>query len=149
MTTPLQRPHWPRPGASAAIIRGNDVLLIERGKGAARGLWSLPGGHVEPGETAAAAAAREVGEETGIAAGIAGLLDVKDIFIRDGAGVLTAHYVLSVYWGHAMDSAAVPIAASDAAAARYVARGDLGAYRLTAGLGGDIERAFALATASR
>jgi 8-oxo-dGTP diphosphatase len=51
---------WPRCGASAAIFRNDEVLLIERAKGALKGRWSLPGGHVEPGETAKAAALREV-----------------------------------------------------------------------------------------
>ena len=50
---------WPRCAASAAIFRGSTVLLVQRSKGALRGLWSLPGGHIEAGETARAAAVRE------------------------------------------------------------------------------------------
>ena len=34
---------WPRCGASAAVFRGEAVLLIVRAKGALKGLWSLPG----------------------------------------------------------------------------------------------------------
>ena len=71
--------HWPKCAASIAVFRGNEVLLVERAKPPRAGLWSLPGGHIEPGETASAAAAREVLEETGIAATIAGLLDVQDV----------------------------------------------------------------------
>jgi 8-oxo-dGTP diphosphatase len=51
---------WPRCAASAAIFRAGKVLLVERGSGALKGRWSLPGGHIEPGERAAGAAAREV-----------------------------------------------------------------------------------------
>ena len=58
-------PRWPRSGTSAAVFRGDEVLLIERAKGALKGQWSLPGGHIEAGETARAAARREVREETG------------------------------------------------------------------------------------
>jgi ADP-ribose pyrophosphatase YjhB (NUDIX family) len=43
------------------------LLLIRRGHDPGRGLWSLPGGRVEPGETLAGAVEREVLEETGLA----------------------------------------------------------------------------------
>ncbi|MFF9905191.1 NUDIX domain-containing protein [Streptomyces olivaceus] len=42
------------------------VLLIERGWDPHAGQWALPGGHVDPGETSRAAAARELAEEAGV-----------------------------------------------------------------------------------
>lgn len=42
------------------------LLLVRRGHEPAMGLWSVPGGHVEPGEDDATATAREVLEETGL-----------------------------------------------------------------------------------
>jgi 8-oxo-dGTP diphosphatase len=42
------------------------LLLVQRGHDPGRGLWSLPGGRVEPGETDAQAVARELLEETGL-----------------------------------------------------------------------------------
>jgi 8-oxo-dGTP diphosphatase len=42
------------------------LLLIRRGHAPHEGLWSLPGGRVEPGESLAAAVEREVLEETGL-----------------------------------------------------------------------------------
>jgi ADP-ribose pyrophosphatase YjhB (NUDIX family) len=42
------------------------LLLIRRGQEPGRGLWSVPGGRVEPGETLARAVEREVLEETGL-----------------------------------------------------------------------------------
>ena len=42
------------------------LLLIRRGQEPALGLWSLPGGRVEPGEDDATAVIREVAEETGL-----------------------------------------------------------------------------------
>ena len=55
-------------GASACIWRDGQVLLIKRGKAPGKGLWSLPGGKIEGGETAEAAAARELFEETQVVA---------------------------------------------------------------------------------
>ena len=47
-------------------IRGNDVLLIQRGTAPRKGEWSIPGGRIEAGETEAQAALRELGEETDV-----------------------------------------------------------------------------------
>lgn len=49
-------------------FRGEDVLLIRRGKPPRKGDWSLPGGRIEPGESEAEAALRELMEETGVTA---------------------------------------------------------------------------------
>ena len=43
------------------------LLLIKRGHEPGKGLWSIPGGRVEAGESDAAAVVREVREETGLA----------------------------------------------------------------------------------
>ena len=52
-----------RPGVSAIIVTGEGLLLQRRGD---NGLWGLPGGSVEPGESVADAVVREVREETGL-----------------------------------------------------------------------------------
>jgi len=51
-----------------AVVRdsGQHLLLVRRAHAPGRGLWSLPGGHVEPGETDEQAVAREVLEETAL-----------------------------------------------------------------------------------
>lgn len=55
------------PCVGAVIIDGaGRLLLIQRGHDPGRGLWSIPGGRVEDGETDAAALVREVREETGL-----------------------------------------------------------------------------------
>ncbi|MCW2603743.1 MAG: hydrolase [Pseudonocardiales bacterium] len=55
------------PCAGAIIVDGDGrLLLIQRGKDPGRGLWSVPGGKCEPGETAAQACVREALEETGL-----------------------------------------------------------------------------------
>jgi ADP-ribose pyrophosphatase YjhB (NUDIX family) len=52
--------------ASVALVDNGRVLLIQRARPPYAGLWTLPGGRLEPGETAEAAAAREVKEELGV-----------------------------------------------------------------------------------
>lgn len=51
-------------------FRGDEVLLIKRGKPPKKGAWSIPGGRIEPGETECEACARELLEETGVTADI-------------------------------------------------------------------------------
>ena len=57
-----------KPSAQALVYYGPKVLLVQRGPTApwAPHLWGLPGGHIEPGETPAAAVVRELSEEVGI-----------------------------------------------------------------------------------
>jgi 8-oxo-dGTP diphosphatase len=57
--------HIPCVGALTYDSDGR-LLLIRRGNDPGRGLWSLPGGRVEPGEDDAAALVREMAEETGL-----------------------------------------------------------------------------------
>jgi 8-oxo-dGTP diphosphatase len=59
-------PVVPCVGAIVHDVAGR-LLLIRRGHEPGRGLWSVPGGRVEAGETLAAAVEREVREETGLA----------------------------------------------------------------------------------
>ena len=54
--------------ASVALIDRDKVLLIQRAREPWLGVWSLPGGRLEPGETAEDAAAREILEEVGLRA---------------------------------------------------------------------------------
>ncbi len=46
---------------------GERLLLVRRAHAPGRGLWSLPGGHVEPGESLATTLPRELREEMGVA----------------------------------------------------------------------------------
>jgi 8-oxo-dGTP diphosphatase len=128
-------------GASAVILRGNAVLLVRRGKAPLAGLWSLPGGRIEPGETAAETAAREVREETGLAARVDGFLQLYDVVVDASTGDADAVYRLAVYYGRA--EAGEPVAAGDASEARFVPLGDLGRYTLTI----DADRLIAAAAA--
>lgn len=133
--------HWPKAAASIALFRDDCVLLVERSKPPRAGLWSLPGGHIEPGETAAAAAARELHEETGLAATVDGLVDILDVIMRDDDGNLRAHYLLAVHYGRWRSGE--PRATSDAADARFVPLGRLDEFSLTPGAKRLISQAWA------
>ena len=52
--------------ASVALVRKNDLLLIQRARAPMEGLWTLPGGRMEPGETLEQCAQREIKEELGL-----------------------------------------------------------------------------------
>ena len=117
---------------------------MQRGKGTLSGFWSLPGGHIEPGETAKAAAAREVLEEAGIDAELVGLLDVHDVIRHADSGELQAHYLIAVFYGRWRTGEPVPGADELAAAFAPIAEiGDGSRYKLTEGAAAIILRARA------
>ena len=105
----------PVPCVGVVCLRGEEVLLIRRGRPPKQGEWSLPGGRIEPGERAMEAALRELREETGVEAEITGLIDVVDgLFPESGR-----HYVLIDYAARWLSGE--PAAGDDALQARFVA----------------------------
>ncbi|WP_289023695.1 NUDIX hydrolase [Desulfobacter postgatei] len=63
---PIQYPLRPALAVGVVVFKDNRVLLVKRGNPPARGVWAIPGGSVELGESLQKAAEREVLEETGI-----------------------------------------------------------------------------------
>ena len=109
-----QKAMTPTPAVGVVCLRGDEVLLIRRGRPPRAGQWSLPGGRIEPGERAIEAALRELMEETGVSADILGLIDVVDgLFPADGR-----HYVLIDY--AARWTAGEPRAGDDAVEAVFL-----------------------------
>jgi NAD+ diphosphatase len=66
----------PVPAVGVAIIRGEQLLLAQRGAEPKKGQWDLVGGFIKPGESAQEALDREVTEETGMLLGPAELIDI-------------------------------------------------------------------------
>ena len=110
-------------GASACIWRGRQVLLIKRGKPPGKGLWSLPGGKIEFGESAEAAAVRELFEETQVTAKLLHSIGPFEVR-RDGAVI----YSISSFAGLYVSGEAV--ASSDASDVAWVYPQALGSFEL-------------------
>jgi len=106
-------------GVGAVVFRGNDVLVIRRGKAPLIGQWSIPGGSLHAGERLEDAARREVMEETGVNIRLFGLIGVFEALpkMRDGEGYLR-HMLMIDYAAEWV--AGDPTAGDDAAAAAFV-----------------------------
>jgi ADP-ribose pyrophosphatase YjhB (NUDIX family) len=87
-------PTAPRVGIGIVLLRGEEVLLIKRGKPPEKGAWSLPGGKQELGETTEACARRELREETGLECGPLTLVGHADAIHYDAAGRIEYHYTI-------------------------------------------------------
>jgi len=83
----------PQLAVSAAIFRDGRVLLVRRARRPGLGLYSLPGGRVEYGETLAQALAREVTEETALGIAVVGLAGWREV-VPDPARGTAGHYVI-------------------------------------------------------
>ncbi len=81
--------------ASAATFRGEKLLIARRAKPPF--LWSLPGGAVEWGETLAAAAIRELREETGVEAEAVGYAGHAEVMLRNEKGNVFDHFVIIAF----------------------------------------------------
>src|SRR5205085_11452610 len=97
MTDPRMYPDRPYLAVSAALTREGRVLVARRAKGASTGVFTMPGGVVEAGETLHEALVREIHEETGIAIEPVALAGQREFITRDEAGRVARHFVILCY----------------------------------------------------
>jgi ADP-ribose pyrophosphatase YjhB (NUDIX family) len=113
-------------GAIVADSQGR-LLMIKRGHEPGAGLWSIPGGRIEPGETDAEAVIREMIEETGLTVQVGRLVGRVRRPGLNGAVIDIRDYAATVTGGTLR-------AGDDAAEARWVAPAELGSLEITEGL---------------
>jgi len=135
-------PKRPILGVGALIIRGREILLIERGREPLKGQWSLPGGVLEAGELLEAAVQREVQEETGLDVEPVVIVEVFERIMRDSEGRPEYHYVLVDYLCRVRSGEPRP--GDDCSAVAWVPREKLAECRLTEGTLEVIEKTFKL-----
>jgi mutator protein MutT len=128
----------PKPEIGVAGIVFNQqqqVLLIKRNQAPASGLWSIPGGKLEPGESLPAACEREIKEETGLNTKA---LQIVAVVERQLEGF---HFVIIDFLAELVsDNTVPPVAQSDVTEARWVSIDDLKNYPLVMGLADIIVR---------
>ena len=114
---------------AGAVIRDDKgrLLLVKRGHEPGAGLWSLPGGRIEPGETDAEALVREMREETGLEVEPGPLLGTVRRPAVDGAVLDIRDYAATVIGGTLRPG-------DDAADARWVSGEELDSLAITEGL---------------
>lgn len=91
-------PKQPLVHVSTAVFDGDRIILVQEAKPAARGLWNLPGGHVELGESIVDAAQRELREETGLLPAMSWLVGIY-------TGPKSVRFVLGTEAAHASSTA--------------------------------------------
>ena len=87
-------PQRPYLAVSAAIIRDGKVLVVRRARKPALGIYTLPGGGVETGETLEQAVIREVREETSLIVEPVALAGHREAIARDAQGRVERHFVI-------------------------------------------------------
>ena len=131
-------PSHPQLAVSAAIFRDGKILLVRRAGAPARGLYSLPGGRVEFGESLHAALHREVAEETALKIEIIGLAGWREVLPGTGGG----HYLIMSF--AARWNFGEPVLNEELDDFRWLAPDALGDLNLTAGLPEVIRSAWGL-----
>lgn len=135
-------PKRPILGVGAVVLRGDRVVLIQRGREPFKDYWSLPGGVLEVGETLERAVVREAKEETGLDIAPLAVVGIFERLMLDERGRPEYHYVLIDFLCRVRSGALTP--GGDAIAAWWVPSSDLSRYRLTEGALEAIEKALKL-----
>jgi ADP-ribose pyrophosphatase YjhB (NUDIX family) len=115
----------------AVVRRGDEILLIRRGRGTAVGQWAIPGGRVEFGEGLKDAVAREVREETALDVTVGRFLGWAE---RMGDDPAPYHYVILDFAAEPVDPSSPARAGDDADDVAWVRKGAIETYPLVTGL---------------
>lgn len=146
-TDPRAYPDRPILAVSAAIIRDGKVFLACRARGPAHGVWTMPGGVVEAGETLNEALVREIDEETKMKIEPVALAGHREVMVRDAAGRAERHFVIMCFASRWISGE--PELNEELAEGRWVELSELSEYKTTDGLAPIVAAAFDVLKAAR
>lgn len=133
-------PQRPILAVSAAIIRDGKVLVVRRARKPALGIYTLPGGGVETGETLVEAVTREVREETSLEIEPVALAGHREAIMRDAQGGVERHFVILCFAARWL--AGEPKLNEELDDARWLDPAELAGLRTTEGLAEIVAAAF-------
>jgi 8-oxo-dGTP diphosphatase len=136
-------PTRPFLAVSVAVFRDGKILLAARGKPPMDGLFSLPGGMVEKGETLGRAALRELREEVSVEAELVGFVAPVEVIERDMEGRVSHHVVIMVHAARWVSGE--PQTGPEAREIRWVTEQDMAGLPTTPGLAGIVSKSFVVA----
>jgi 8-oxo-dGTP diphosphatase len=137
---PRAYPDRPFLAVSAAIIRDGRVLVTQRARGPGIGIWSMPGGVVEAGETLTEALIREIREETALTIEPVTLAGHREVVVRDRVGRASRHFVILCFASRWI--AGEPKLNEELSDARWLKLEELSALKTTEGLAEIVAAAF-------
>ena len=140
-------PARPILAVSAAIIRDGKVLIVRRARPPAGGVFTLPGGGVEAGETLVEAVVREVREETALVVEPVALAGYREAIARDHHGRVERHFVILPFAARWI--AGEPVLNDELSEAMWLEPPEIASLNTTAGLGEIIASAVALLARAR
>ena len=143
MNDPRAYPQRPFLAVSAAIFRRGQVLLVKRARPPVTGVYTLPGGVVEAGETLHDAVMREVLEETSLTVDPVALAGHRDVVVRDEEGRVHRHFVVLPFAARWVAGEFTP--SEELAEGFWMNPREIAGLRTTDGLPDIIARAFRLA----
>jgi 8-oxo-dGTP diphosphatase len=135
-------PDRPFLAVSAAIVRDGRVLIVRRARSPALGVYTLPGGVVEAGETLIEAVTREVREETGLVIAPVALAGHREAILRDAEQRVERHFVILAFAARWVSGE--PVLNEELAAWEWMRPAELEGLRTTEGLAEIVADAFAL-----
>jgi 8-oxo-dGTP diphosphatase len=125
-------PQRPYLAVSAAIIRDGKVLVVRRARKPALGIYTLPGGVVEAGETLTRALTREVREETALAIEPVALAGHREVIVKDADGRIERHFVIMCFASRWVSGE--PVLNEELDDARWIDPAELANLRTTEGI---------------
>lgn len=97
MSDPRSYPDRPILAVSAVVWRAGRFVVVRRARPPAQGVFTLPGGGVEAGETLKQAVERELREETGLVIEPIDLAGHREVIMRDAEGRVARHFVILAF----------------------------------------------------